>query len=217
MIDLGRADKIAKKADPRFYRPPAPISQIYSKRRIEALSVYMQATGLPCEFSRKPMFHAKHPWIACVPHAVTPEGVVYADLQDTRDVHRARVDAIPDDRYWRCQAMLAVTGAPRCDYITVYRMSEEEALAERDKAWGANGRAWKWRKTFYHIHRIKPDQEAIAHLLKQAIDIRRKHDEQKEEEGRRGTHPVRAELVPGRRPPGSARKTYRARRPLEGQ
>jgi hypothetical protein len=217
VIDLGRAEKIAKAADPRFYRPPAPIQQIYSKRRIEALSSYMQASGLPCEFSRKPTFHEEHPWICCVPHAITPEGVVYADVQDTREVHRQRVIEVPDDRYWRCQAFLAVTGAPRCDYITIYRMSEEEALAERNKSWGANGRAWKWRKTFYHIHQVKPDQEAIAHLLGQALEIRRKVDEQEKEQGRTSPDPVRAELVPGRRPPGSTRKTYRARRPLEGQ
>lgn len=193
MIDAGRADKIAVTSDARLYRPPCSIRQTYSPRRIEALSTYAQATGLPCEYARKFAHHAEHPWIVCTPHAVTPECVVYADTWSTRDLHRERVRELPKDRWWRCQGFMAVTGAPRCDYITIYPLSEEEARAERgQKTWGAHNRAWKQRKTFYHIHQVRRDEEAIRLIVSQCLDIRKRAGHGKEEKGRRSAHEVRA-------------------------
>jgi hypothetical protein len=213
VIDLGRADRIARINDARLYRPPCPIPQTYSKRRIQALSAYMQASGLPCEFTRKYARHRDYKWIVCTPHATTPEGVVYADLYTTRDEHRERVREVPNEKWWRCQGFMAVTGAPICDYITIYPLSDEEARAERGQSsWGAHNRAWKQRKTFYHIHRVKRDEEAIAHLLKQCIDIRERAGDGKEKR-RPSADQVRAQFVPGRRPTGGPRKTYRPRRP----
>jgi len=209
VIDLGRAERIARLNDARLYRPPCPIPQTYSKRRIQALSVYMQASGLPCEFTRKYAHHREYRWMVCTPHAITPEGVVYADLFTTRDEHRERVREIPEDKWWRCQGFMLVTGAPVCDYITIYPLSEDEAREERgQRSWGAHNRAWKQRKTFYHIHRVKRDEEAIAHLLKQCFDIRERAGHGKEKR-RRGSDEVRAEFLQGRRPAGKARKTYR--------
>jgi len=216
MIDLGRADKIAKIKDARLYRPPPPIPQTYSKRRIQALSAYMQASGLPCEFTRKYARNRDYKWIVCTPHATTPEGVVYADLYTTRDQHRDRVKEIPEDRWWRCQGFMAVTGAPLCDYITIYPLSDEEARKEGKPVWGRHNRAWKERKTFYHIHRVTRDEEAISHLLKQCMDLRERAGHGKEE-GRRSADQVRAEFVQGWRETTRKGKAYRPGRTRRSQ
>lgn len=192
-LDLRKAEKIAEKPHHHFWqRGPAP--KVFVPRRSEALGIYMQATELPLELPRAPWKHEEYAWIQVVPHGITPKGVVYADLWQTLEVHQSRVAKLPSHRWWRCQGMMLVTGAPRCDYVTVYPESSEEALKRaKHRTWAKHGRAWTERKVYYQIHEVKPDAEAFKTLLENALAIHRMVKSGEKE--REITDEVRAELI----------------------
>ena len=193
-LDLRKAEKIAENAHHLLWqRGPAP--KVFVPRRSEALGVFIEATEYPLDFPRKASRHREFGWIQVVPHGITPKGVVYADLWDTLESHQARVAQLPESRWWRCQGMMLVTGAPRCHYITIYPESGEVARKRAAyRAWTKHNRAWKERKTYYEIHEVKPDLAAFDKLLQNAQLIYRMVKGGEKE--RQIAEQVRTEFVP---------------------
>lgn len=192
-LDFRKAEKIATNPHHLLWqRVAAP--QVFTPKRSEALGIFLDATGGPLDFPRRASQHEDYPWMQVVLHGFTPKGIVYADLWSDLATHQARVEAIPRDRWWRCQGMMFVSGAPRCFYITVYPESHEEAKKRaKHLAWAKHGNAWSEKRTFYQIHEVKPDVEAFDKLRENALAIYRmvKGGEKERENARE----VRTELV----------------------